>query len=165
MIKRDDQIRLEGVKLCCRNFSGNKFGQGGSRTFGVVIDPELAKKLEDAGWTSIRWFDPVDPDEAPVPWLLIKFKYGISKTTGRPTGPTIVLINSKGKKLLDQETVDQLDWSLIKCADVIAHPYAYPAMNGRSAGTSTWLDGLYVTVEEDEFELKYSDLRDLDAEN
>lgn len=166
MAKRDEQIRLEGVQLCCRNFSGTKFGKSSTRSFGVLIDDGLAKQLIDDGWSSVKFFpgNPNDPDDKPVPWLSIKFKYGISAKTGRPTGPTIVLINSRGKKRLDQEIVDQLDWSLIKEADVIAHPYAYPAMNGKDAGISTWLDALYVTVQEDEFEMKYSELRDLDAE-
>lgn len=163
MAKRNEQIRLEGVKLCCRNFAGTKFGNGSGRSFGVLIDMDLAQQLEKDGWTSVRYFPPYpdDPDDTPKPWLLVKFKYGVNKI-GKKTGPNIVLINSRGKKKLDEETVDQLDWSLIKSCDIIAHPFAYPSMNGRNAGISTWLDALYVTVQEDEFEMKYSDLRDLD---
>lgn len=163
---REDQIRLENVRLCCRNFAGTKFGKSATRSFGVLIDEELAHRLEEDGWTAVKWFDgnPDDPQDKPRPWLSIKFKYGIDTRTGRKTGPNIVLIRSCGKKRLTEETVDQLDWSLIKKAQVIAHPFAYPAKNGNPAGISCWLDALYVEVEEDDFELMYADVRDLDAE-
>lgn len=166
MSRRDEQIRLENVKLCCRNFAGTKFGQSSTRSFGVLIDEELAERLIADGWTAVKWFDgnPEDPQDKPTPWLSIKFKYGTNPKTGRKTGPTIVLIRSAGKKRLTEETVDQLDWSLIRQAQVVAHPYAYPAMNGRPAGISCWLDALYVEVQEDEFEERYADVRDLDAE-
>lgn len=166
MARKEDQIVLEGVKLCCRNFSGTKFGNSETRTFGVLIDEKLARKLEDDGWTAVKWFDgnPDDPQDRPKPWLSVKFKYGVSRKTGQPTGPRINLINSRGKKRLTEDTVDQLDWSWIKEAIVIAHPFAYPAANGRPEGISCWLDALYVTVQEDEFEERFADLRDLDAE-
>lgn len=158
--KVTSNISIEGAKLICKNFQGKKtdFNDEGNRNFGVLLDDDLAERLEEDGW-KVRYLKPRedDPKEYMQPWLPVKVKFN-------PYPPVAVLINSRGKKKLTEETIDQLDWSLIKNCDLIIRPYNYPAMAGRPAGVAAYLKSIYVTIQEDEFARKYEDLVDLDSE-
>ncbi len=154
-------IRIENAKLIFKNFQGKKteFNDEGNRNFGVLLNDELAEQLEIDGWR-VRYLRPRedDPDQYSQPWLSVKVKFN-------PYPPIVTLINSRGKKRLDEETIDQLDWSIIKNCDLIIRPYNYPAIKGRPAGVSAYLKAIYVTISEDEFEKKYSNIPDLDQED
>lgn len=153
-----NNIHIEGAKLIFKNFQGKRtdFNDEGNRNFGVLLDDELAETLKEDGWR-VRYRPPRedDPDQHEQAWLPVKIKFGLYP-------PIVVLINSKGKKKLDEETIDQLDWSIIKNCDIIIRPYNYPAIKGRPAGVSAYLKALYVTISEDEFAMKYADVPDLD---
>lgn len=152
-------INIEGAKLIFKNFQGKKtdFNDEGNRNFGVLLDEELAEKLKEDGWR-VRYLRPRadDPEQYEQPWLSVRVKFN-------PYPPIAFLINSKGKKRLDEDTIDQLDWSNIKKCDLIIRPYNYPAIKGRPAGVSAYLKAIYVTIYEDEFAMKYNDIPDLDA--
>ena len=151
-------VKLEGATMIFKNFSGKKteYNDEGNRNFGVLIDDDLAEALTIDGWNvKHRPPRPDDPEKHEQAWLPVKVKFGMYP-------PTIVLITSKGKIKLDEETVGQLDWSRIKYAYMIIRPYNYPARNGRPSGVSAYLKSLYVTVIEDDFALKYADIPDLD---
>ena len=47
---------------------------------------------------------------------------------------------------------------------MIISPYNYPARNGKPAGVSAYLKSLVVKVIEDDLELKYADIPDLDED-
>lgn len=153
-MKVTNTIRLEDARLIFKNFQGkrNDFNDEGNRTFGVLIPDELVDDLVADGW-KIKYLKPKqdDPDEYRQPWLSVRVKFEMYP-------PIVVLINSRGKVRLDEKNIDQLDWSSIKTCDVIIRPYNYPALKGRPAGVSAYLKALYVTINEDEFELKYADL-------
>lgn len=151
-------ISIEGAKLIFKNFQGKKtdYNDEGNRNFGVLLDDELADKLKADGWrVKYRPARDDDPDRYEQPWLSVKVKFN-------PYPPIAVLINSRGKKKLTEETIDQLDWSIIKNCDLIIRPYNYPAIKGRPAGVSAYLKAIYVTISEDAFAEKYADVRDLD---
>lgn len=156
-----ENIRLEGAQLIFRNFQGKPgpYNDDGDRNFGVIIPTEeLAQKLLDDGW-NIRRLRPRedDPEQIMVPWLKVKVKYG-------KYPPIANLINSRGKKRLDEETIEQLDWCRIRNCDLVIRPYNYQARPGHPAGISAYMKAIWVTIEEDEFDMKYADLRDLDEE-
>lgn len=155
--KRVDNIRIEGARLVFRNFAGkgSQYNDEGNRNFGVILDDELAERLKEDGW-NVKYLKPRqdDPEQRETPWLSVKVKYG-------KIPPIATLINSRGKIKLDETTVGQLDWCIIRDCDLIIRPYHYPAMKGREAGISAYLKAIYVTIEEDEFDLKYGDLPDL----
>ncbi len=154
-------IRIENAKLIFKNFQGKRtdYNEEGNRNFGVLLDEDIAEQLKEEGW-NVRYLRPRqdDPDQYSQPWLSVKVKFD-------PYPPVIVLINSIGKKRLDEFTVEQLDWSIIKNCDLIIRPYNYPAIKGRPAGVSAYLKALYVTISEDEFEVKYASIPDLDEKN
>lgn len=156
--KITNNIRISGARLIFKNFQGKRtdFNDEGNRNFGVLLDDELADQLKEDGWR-VKYLNPKedDPDQYMQPWLSVKVKFN-------PYPPIAVLINSRGKKKLTEETIEQLDWSYIKDCDLIIRPYNYPAIKGRPAGVSAYLKAIYVTISEDEFVEKYADIPDLD---
>lgn len=161
--KRLSNIKIEGTtRLIFKNFQGKEnlpYNKEGDRNFGVILDPNLAKKLEKDGW-HVKYRPPREEGDAPIPWLSVKVKYG-------KYPPTIVLINSSGKMRLDETTVGQLDWARISNADMIIRPYEYPEMLDnkgnviRAAGVAAYLSALYVTIQEDDLASKYADIPDI----
>lgn len=155
-----NNVSIPGAQLIFKNFQGKKtdFNEEGNRNFGVLLDEDLAEKLEQDGW-KVRRLRPKDddPEQFEQPWLSVKVRFN-------PYPPIAVLINSRGKKSLTEETIDQLDWSRIKNCDLVIRPYNYPAVANRPAGVAAYLKAIYVTISEDEFAEKYADLPDLDGE-
>lgn len=156
--KVTSNISIENARLIFKNFQGKKtdYNDEGNRNFGVLLDDDLAEKLKADGWR-VKYRPPKqdDPELYEQPWLSVKVKFD-------PYPPIVVLINSRGKKKLTEETIDQLDWSIIRHCDLIIRPYNYPAVKGRPAGVSAYLKAIYVTISEDEFAEKYADIPDLD---
>lgn len=158
-----EPIRIYGAELIFKNFEGREddYNQKGNRNFGVLIDDENAKILEQDGWY-IRYLKPRpdDPEQHRQAWLKVNVKY-----EGAKIPPIACLINHRGRKRLTEETIDQLDWTRAKNVDLTVRPYNYPARPGKPAGVSAYLQSIYVTILEDEMEEKYSDLPDLDEED
>lgn len=158
-IRVTNNVKIEGATLIYKNFRGlgNQFNSEGNRNFGVLIDDELAESLEEDGWKikKLRAKED-DPDQHEQAWMPVKVKFG-------QYPPIAVLITSRGKTRLDEDTIGQLDFASIKTVDLIIRPYNYPAMNGRPAGVSAYLKSLYVTVNEDDLALKYADIPDADT--
>lgn len=152
-------IELEGARLIFKNFQGKgtQYNAEGNRNFGVLLDDDLAEQLERDGW-KVRYLNPKedDPDQYRQPWLSVKVKFD-------PYPPIAVLITSRGKKKLTEETIDQLDWSRIRNCDLIIRPYNYPELANRPAGVAAYLKAIYVTIEENRFEEKYGYLDELDG--
>ena len=157
--KRVSNITIEGAKLIFRNFSGKvtEFNKNGNMSFSVLLDDDLAAQLENDGW-NVKYRKPRedDPDQYRQPFLPVKIKFGMYP-------PTVVIITSRGKKRLDENTIGQLDWVRIQNADVQIRPFTYPAMQGRPEGISAYLKTLYVTIIEDPLDTKYADIPDIDV--
>ena len=66
------------------------------------------------------------------------------------------MITSRGRTNLDESTVEMLDWADITNVDLIVRPYEW-SVSGKT-GIKAYLQSIYVTVEEDELERKYSEL-------
>jgi len=155
--KVTSNITIEGARLIFRNFSGKvtDYNRNGQKNFCVMLDDELAAQLEADGW-AVKYRKPRedDPEQYRQPFLPVKVQFNMYP-------PTIVLITSRGKKRLDEETVGQLDWARIQNADVQIRPYNFPAIQGRPAGVSAYLKSLYVTIIEDPLETKYADIPEI----
>lgn len=145
-------VVVENAKIMFRNFSGaeGKFNPAGRRNFCVFLDSGVGHQLKKDGW-NIRWLQPRDDDGEEQAYLQVKVSF-----SNKP--PKIVMVSSKGKTAISEETVNILDWADIKSADLVITPYEY-SVNGRS-GVSAYLKTLYVTIEEDEIEQKYANAPD-----
>lgn len=151
---------LNDVMLIFRNFRGEaqEFNSAGDRNFGVLLRDDDAERLAAIGWP-VKYLKPApdDPDQYRQPWMKVKVKFG-------QYPPSATLINSRGRRRLDEETIGQLDWTRIETCDLVISPYNYVAFGSRPAGVTAYLKSIYVTIQEDELEMKYADLRDLDQE-
>ncbi len=150
MVKNN--IVIENAQIGFRNFSGNagKFNPAGRRNFCVFLDNDLGKVLESDGW-NVRWLQPKDADDEPKPYLQVAVSYD-------NIPPKIVLVTKKGKTILDDTSVNILDWAEISSVDLIIRPYNWE-VSGKG-GVKAYVKSMYVSIVEDEFESKYYDVPD-----
>lgn len=147
-------IRVEDARIMFRNFAGEegKFNPAGRRTFVVLFDGPVGEQLQEDGW-NIKWLDPTDEYDDPTPYLQVRVNYAVPYARLKPR---IVMISSRGQTLLDESTVQMLDWADIQMVDLIIRPYSWE-VNGKE-GISAYVQSMYVTIQEDEFAIKYSDI-------
>jgi hypothetical protein len=153
MAKNDNTVLMEGVRIIFRNFSGKEgqYNREGDRNFAVLLDEQVAAAMSEDNW-NVKWLRPrttEEEGEEPQAYLPISVNF-----KGRP--PRIVLITSRGRTNLDESQVETLDWVDILNVDLIVRPYEW-TVNGKS-GVKAYLQSIYVTIEEDPLELKYSEL-------
>lgn len=149
----NDIVVMEDVRLVFRNFTGKEgqYNQEGARNFGVILPDNIASAMERDGW-NVKYLQPreTEDEEEATPWLPVKINYRV----GRP--PQIYTITSRGKTLMTEETVEQLDWAEITNVDLIVRPFHYD-VGGRS-GIAAYVQTLYATIEEDPLQRKYAEL-------
>lgn len=152
--KNIDNIVIEDASIFFRNFSGkgSKFNPEGKRNFCVRLDEGLADRLERDGW-NIKQTKPRDEDDDPAPYMQVAVSYDHIK-------PNVWLIAGKKKTLLDEESISALDYAEIKHVDLQIRPYIWE-VNGKT-GIKAYAKNMYVTIEEDAFSSKYSDMNDDD---
>ena len=152
MPRNDNTIVMEGVRIIFRNFAGREgmYNREGDRNFCVLLDHETAEILSKDGW-NVKTLSAREEDEEEQPYLQVSVNF-----KGRP--PRVVMLTSRGRTTLHEDEVELLDWADIQNVDMIIRPYEW-AVNGKT-GIKAYLQSIFVTIEEDELELKYSDVQD-----
>jgi len=146
-----ENIIIEDANIGFRNFSGNEgpFNPVGRKNFCVFFDDvELAQVLESQGW-NMRWLKPREEGDEPRPYLPVAVTYDNFP-------PKIVIITSRGKTILNGDTVNMLDWAEFKTVDMIIRPYNWE-VSGKG-GVKAYIKSMYITIIEDELEKKYAEL-------
>lgn len=149
------QVTIEGANIMFRNFAGRegRFNQEGTRSFAVFIDEDVYAAMERDGW-NVKRLKPREDEEDGLgqPYIQVSVKY-----KGRP--PRIVLISSRGRTEVTEDLVDMLDAVEIANCDVILNPYRWLLPNG-DTGIKAYLKTMFLTINEDELELKYAGFDD-----
>lgn len=153
----NNNLIIENAKIGFRNFSGNagKFNPAGRRNFCVFLDRPQGLDLEEDGW-NVKWLTPKEEGDEPVPYLQVSVSYD-------NIPPKIMLVIKKRKTLLDERTVNVLDWAEIENVDIIIRPYNWEVQS--KAGVKAYVKNMYVTIVEDEFSEKYQDVPDSAIDN
>lgn len=148
----DNTVLMEGVRIIFRNFAGKEgqYNREGDRNFAVLLDQKIAADMAEDGW-NVKWLKPRDDEEGSEPQAYLPVSVNFR---GRP--PRIVMITSRGRTNLDEHQIETLDWVDILNVDLIVRPYEW-TVNGKS-GIKAYLQSIYVTIEEDPLEAKYSEL-------
>ena len=140
--KRLGNIEVLNAMIGYRNFAGaqGQYNKLGDKNFCIFLEKDTALILQEDGW-NIKWTKPkIDDQEDPKPFLPVAVGFG-------KYPPELVMITSKGKTQLDEDTVALVDWpTVITNVDVIVRPYTWEG-NGKS-GIKAYVKEMYVTVED-----------------
>lgn len=144
------RLAISNARIIFRNFSGkeDRYNKSGNRNFCVILSDEDAKKALKDNW-NVKYLQPKDEGDDPTAYIPVTVSYKVSP-------PKVFLINSKNKVAVEEETIGTLDWVDIANVDLVLNPYEWD-VNGKT-GVKAYLKSLYITVNEDDFERKYSDL-------
>jgi hypothetical protein len=143
-------LRIDDARLIFRNFSGMErpFNSEGDRNFSVVLEPLLAQELIAEGWR-VKQLKPRQDEEEGDYHLKVKVNY----KKGRP--PRCVVITSNNRVEWGEDEIGMLDAADIKTVDIMVNGWWSDMAGG---GYSGFLRSIFVTLHEDELELKYADL-------
>lgn len=151
----DNNVTMEDVRIIFRNFTGREgqYNREGDRNFAVLLDEDTATAMFKDGW-NVKRLKPKEEDDVPEgqPYLQVTVNF-----KNKP--PLVAMITSRGRTILQEEQVEILDWADIAAVDLIVHPYAWSV--GDKSGIKAYLKSLFITINEDELELKYADLNDV----
>jgi len=117
--KNDNTVMMEGVRIIFRNFAGKEgqYNREGDRNFAVLIDEAVATELTEDGW-NVKWLKPREGDsteegETPQAYLPVAVKFD------GPRPPRVVMITSRNRTHLDENSVETLDWVDVLNVDLI----------------------------------------------
>lgn len=164
MAYNDRNVTIEDARIVLRNFAGKvgKFNAKGQRNFGVLLDDDVADELAKNGWL-IKRFKPSEEQPEGQAWIKVHLKYR-DKEGNAVKPPRVVLITSRGRNPLDEETAEMVDFVDIRTVDLIIRPYDWRTDDG-GFGTKAMLKSIFVTVEEDELDEKYADYEEVGADD
>lgn len=154
MSNNDGTVLIEDAKVVWRNFKGEQttFNSLGDRNFCVLLDEETAQTLSKDGWNVKRTKD------REVDGEVITGDYYIQISVGfKVQPPKLVMIGSvtKKKTILDEGLCGLLDDVDIVTTDLIFRPYHWTVRD--QSGIKAYVKSLYMTIEEDYLDIKYSD--------
>jgi hypothetical protein len=155
-----DQVKtfmIEDAEIFWPNFSGKEgpYNRKGEKSFAVYLPEDMAEQMLHDGWNVKYPNNPnreYDEDEAVKPFIRVAVNYD-----NYP--PRVVMITSKGRINLDNDTVEVLDWVEVSLVDLICRGNPWD-INGKS-GIKAYLKTMFITINEDALERKY-DINDVE---
>lgn len=142
-------VMFEDAEIIFKNFAGREgqYNVAGNRNFAVIIpDEKTAQDLIKIGW-NVKYLKAREEGDEETPYLPVAVSY-----SNRP--PNVVMITSRARTKLTEDTIESLDYADIAKIDLVVNPFDWTA-NGKS-GTKAYLKTMFVTINEDELERKYA---------
>lgn len=143
------KVTIEDAELVFINFSGEErmYNSKGTRNFCVFLPEDLAQQLAADGF-NVKMTKAREEGEDPRPYIKVNVNF-----SNRP--PRITMITSSGRTILTEDTVGSLDYLDLQSVDLIFQGSDWEQPDGR-AGTSAYLQTMFVMIEEDVLERKYA---------
>ena len=142
--KRTIDALIRDAKICSRNFSGKagRYNREGERSFSLILDEEQGEAMLADGW-NVKRKEGREPGDPP------RYYLGVSVSFSNPRHqPTLVLISSKNKTMLTEETCGRLDGCSFEKIDIQLNGRVWEASDGKT-GVKAYLRAGYFTIEED----------------
>jgi hypothetical protein len=139
---------IEDAQLIFRNFEGKEgqYNRKGDRNFSVILPMDVAQVMLADGW-NVKFLAAREEGDEEAAYITVAVNF-----KNRP--PRVVMLTSRARTNLDEDTVEVLDWANIEKADLICR--AYDWIVGDKSGVKAYLQSLFVTIEEDALERKYA---------
>lgn len=152
---RIPNLRLDDARIVFKNFRGEEgpFNREGDRGFAVIIPENAVEKLRADGWNIKKLKDrEVDGEmEEGDYYLNVRVSY-----KNRPPQITVIGDKTKRRNKYGEDLVELLDYAYFLEADVLISPYKYEVRG--ETGISAYLNTMYVIIEENELDVKWSDV-------
>lgn len=148
-------FKVEGARLLpypFMNFSGRVtlYNQNGRRTFCVALDQKNAETMKRDGW-NVKFPDPREEDGEEIPrdpYIQVEARFD-------RLPPKIIMITSTARTIVTEDLVAILDGMEFSNVDLIANASNWEV--GEKTGIKAYLKTMYVTVDEDDLDLKYAE--------
>lgn len=162
-LPRVTPFTVEGVELFSRNFAGvarPPYTPAGVRNFCMTLPGELAAQLAEDGW-NIFYLKPREEGDEPQPAIRVAVAFDYYNP------PAIYKIIGNRNNKMVQLTPDNV--STLDSAEIVRDDDGKPRVDvvirGRRWGDDgkkikAYLEKMYITVYEDELDLKYAAFRD-----
>ena len=132
------------------NFKGEAgpYNNAGERNFNVILEGEALQQALDYGM-KVKTTKPRDGYD-PVQYIKVNVSY-------RYRAPHAELINSRVKRVLNEQTIGLLDDYEYEKVNIVIRPNRWRRPDG-SSGVNAYLQAIYAKVVEDQFVSEYDDI-------
>ena len=150
-----NKLQIENLRnrdIIYRNFAGRitQFNKNGNRKFTIAIDPDVAARLEKAGWNIKRRPSKNDENEE-FCTLEVRVRFDLSFAR-----PRIKQFTRGGSVNINEDNVSNFDDAEFETADVVLRQYLWTNPAGES-GVSAQLAEMYVRLNEGVLEGKWAE--------
>ena len=153
--KEQSEVTLEDVRLLWPNFRGaaTKFNSaGGKRETWIEVPDEAVPLLADLGYP-VKFREGREEGDPGYYTLAL----AVNMTPPEPIRPPVIaMVNHRGRTLLDEETVELLDFADVVSVDVTITPSDWEV--GDNKGRKAYIKELYATINESRLASKYADV-------
>lgn len=141
---------IRNATICSRNFAGRagRYNKEGERSFSIVLNEEQGEAMIADGW-NVKKKDGREPGDPP------RYYLGVTVSFSNPRyQPNLVLVTSKNKVTLNDETCSRLDGGTFEKIDIALNGRVWEAADGKH-GIKAYLKSGYFTIVEDPLAAEY----------